>query len=328
MNQVHNSKQIPLTLAVWLARDTYDYVSDSNYISATTLLRSLKSVILSKRVPKEDQVVDIHDLVPSRIGTAIHDSIEKAWLSSRLPQILDTLGINQAFAVNPPNLEDVPEHMVPIYMEQRSTKELMGYKIGGKYDFVLNGTLIDFKSTSTFTYVNKTNNQKYIEQGSIYRWLNPEIITDDFMEIHYIFTDWKPTLADTQKDYPPARAMSVRLPLLSFDETEALISNKLQLIKASENLPEEGLTPCNDEELWRKESVFKYYNDVSKTTRSTKNFDDAASASLHAAGLKSKYPNNGVIEVKGQVVACKYCDAFSICKQKDTYIASGELTGF
>jgi hypothetical protein len=36
--------------------------------------------------------------------------------------------------------------------------------------------------------------------------------------------------------------------------------------------------------------------------------------------------NGGEVkEVPGEIVACKYCDAFTVCTQKDKYIASGEL---
>ena len=330
MKQIHNAKQIPLSLAVWLARDTYDYVSDPNYISATSLLKPLKSLVLASQVPSDQQVTDIHDLVPSRIGTAIHDSIEMAWKSERLGSILDSLGYNHIshkIKVNPP-LDTLEKDIIPVYMEQRTTKELDGITVGGKYDFIMDGILTDFKSTSTYTYINKTNNEKYQLQGSIYRWLNPDVITADYMEIHYIFTDWKPTLADTQKDYPPSRAMAVKIPLLSIEETENFIRSKINQFKTHRTSKEEGLPACNDEELWRKESVWKYYRDLSKTARSTKNFNNASEAQSHAMAMSGKNPAGGVIEVKGQVVACKYCNAFPICKQKDQYIATGELTSF
>ena len=56
--------------------------------------------------------------------------------------------------------------------------------------FVAEGKVQDFKSTSVYTYLNQTNKDKYILQGSIYRWLNEDTITRDTMDIHFIFTDW------------------------------------------------------------------------------------------------------------------------------------------
>lgn len=331
MKRLQNAKQVPLPLAVWLARDTYDYADDrSNYISATELLAPMKSIVLSRKIPQESLVTDIHDLVPSRIGTAIHDSVEQAWIF-KYEHALKSLGYKDDFIsrirVNP-ELGEEMEDIIPVYLEQRSTKVVDGVTVSGKFDMIFNGRIIDTKSTSTFTYINKTNDKNYKLQGSIYRWLNPDIVFDDVMDINYVFTDWKPTLAETQKDYPQARAMAYSIDLMSYEETEAWIKQRVALYHKSRNLSEEQLPRCTNEELWRKESVWKYYRDLNKTARSTKNFNNPAEANAHALTLAQKNPNGGVLEVKGQVVKCKYCDAFAICKQKDEYIATGQLTGF
>ena len=76
-----NSTGIPLSVAVWLATDSYDYVQDPNYISATSLLKPLKSIILSRTIQITDET-DIADLVPSKMGTAVHDQIERAWMEN------------------------------------------------------------------------------------------------------------------------------------------------------------------------------------------------------------------------------------------------------
>jgi hypothetical protein len=78
-----NHSDIPLSIAVWLATDHYDYDPDPNHLSATTLLRPLRQIILSRRLSPEDNPVELESLVNSRMGTAIHDSIEKAWKSNK-----------------------------------------------------------------------------------------------------------------------------------------------------------------------------------------------------------------------------------------------------
>ena len=58
------------------------------------------------------------------------------------------------------------------------------------------------------------------------------------------------------------------------------------------------------------------------TGRSTKNFDNRHDAYIRLA----EDGNVGiVVEVRGQVNACKYCAAFNICTQKDEYLKSGDL---
>ena len=56
--------------------------------------------------------------------------------------------------------------------------------------------------------------------------------------------------------------------------------------------------------------------------RSTKNFDNQHDANLR---LVEDGGVGIVVRVPGQVVACKFCAAYNSCRQKDKYLASGEL---
>ena len=47
MNPVTNNTNLPLSIAVWLACDDYDYNNDPYTISATTLLKPLKQIYSS-----------------------------------------------------------------------------------------------------------------------------------------------------------------------------------------------------------------------------------------------------------------------------------------
>lgn len=317
--QYTNLTNIPLPLAVFLATDDYDYVP--NTISATTLLKPLRQIVLSKRLAKEDVTIDISSLVSARMGTAIHTAIEKAW--SNPTNALKALNypekVYKNIVINP---EKVEKGQIPVYMEQRSSKTVMGMTVSGKFDFVAEGKVQDFKSTSTYTYLNQSNVEKYQLQGSIYRWLNPEIITKDMMNIHYIFTDWSKLEAMKNKEYPQQRVLTQTIPLLSIEATDNWVRNKVKLIKLYEDTDERELPLCTDEELWRKPTVWKYYKNPSNTTKSTKNFDNYADA-------MKRFAEDGSIglvkEVKGTVVACKYCPAFIACSQKDLYLENGDL---
>lgn len=322
-----NHAHIPLSIAVWLATDHYDHDPDPNKISATSLMKPLRQLILAKRVPQEDFPTDLESLVASRMGTAIHDSIEKAWLHNRI-QALQALGypdkIIQKVKVNP-EPGDLQPGDIPVYMEQRESRVIDGITVTGKYDFVGEGRLEDFKSTGVFSYMSGSNDEKYILQGSIYRWLSPHIITQDEMLIQFIFTDWQKIRAITEaaKGYPEKRTVFKRYPLKSLAETEHWIRNKLTQIRTHMDLPEEQLPLCTDEELWRKPPTFKYYkNPQKKMTRSTKNFDN-----IHEARIKLA-EDGGVgiiVEAGGEVTACKYCPAFPICSQAQTLIEDGSL---
>ena len=324
MSKYANTSSVPLSLAVFLASDFYDHDQDENTISATALIKPLRQIVLSARVPEDMTPVDLVNLAPSRMGSAIHDAIERSW-KDNYPNALTALGypkrVIEKIRINP-KPEELTDGVIPIYMEQRAKKTVGKFTVTGKYDFIGDGRVEDFKSTSTYTALNNTNDEKYIWQGSIYRWLNPQIITKDEMAIQFIFTDWSKAKAMADPKYPQQRIQQRILPLKSIQETDAFVTRKLNQIEQYWDATEEQLPLCTDADLWRSEPVFKYYKNPEKRTRSTKNFDNRHDAQL-------RYIEDGsvgiVVEQPGQVTACKYCPAFAVCSQKDALIASGDL---
>jgi len=309
-------------MAVFLATDHYDH--DDLTISATSLIKPLRQIILSSRVDNSASSVDLVDMVASRMGTAIHDGIERAWVTNH-EKALALLGypknvINRV-RINP-KPEDLSSDTIPIYLEQRAYKQVGKHTVSGKFDFVGDGRVEDFKSTTTYTAVNNTNDEKYILQGSIYRWLNPTIITRDDMAIQFIFTDWSAARARAEPNYPQQRIQQRVLQLMPISATDHYVKSKLDQIDRYMGVEESSIPHCSDEDLWRSDPIFKYYKNPEKTARSTKNFTTKQEAYIRLAEEGGK----GIVkEVPGQVIACKYCNAFSVCSQKDALIAQGDL---
>lgn len=325
MPKYSNNTNLPLSIGVWLATDNYIYPPDDGkkYISATTLLKSIRQIVLSFRLGEKGQKSeDISSRVASRFGTAIHDGIEKSWTSNH-KQALTDLGypkqVVNSVVVNPEG--QLKDGEIPVYMEQRFYKDVSGWVVTGQFDFVGDGKLEDFKSTSTFTWTNGTKSQDYIDQGSIYRWGRPDIITQDVMSIQFIFKDWQAFKA-TDPKYPSAMLMQKDYTLKSVQQTDLDIKTKLRSIDSYMDAKEKDLPLCNDKELWRGDTLWKYYKNPSSTKRATKNYTSLQDANL-------RFVQDGSIglvkEVKPTPTACKYCDVFHLCSQKDEYIASGDL---
>ena len=322
MSKYANTSAVPLSLAVFLATDNYDH--DTNTISATALIKPLRQIVLSARVPANDAVVDLIQMVPSRMGSAIHDAIETSWKQNYATALKD-LGYPQKIIdqvrINP-KPEELGDNIIPIYLEQRAQKQVGKYLVSGKFDFIGDGRVEDFKSTSVYTAMRGSSDDKYILQGSIYRWLNPQLVTKDEMAIQFIFTDWSKAKAMQDPKYPQQRIQQKLLSLKSIPETDAFVKRKLAQIDENWDKPEDEIPLCSDEDLWRSEPVFKYYKNPQKTGRATKNFDTRQEAYIKLA----EDGNVGIVkEQPGQVTACKYCSAFSICSQKDALIAQGDL---
>lgn len=320
-----NDKGLSLSVAVWLADDNYEYSDDPYSISVTGLLKPIKQIVLARRLSEAERIQDVSTLVSSRFGQAIHSGVEKAW-EHNYARNLESLGIPkrviEKVRINPSQEELAANpNIIPVYMEQRAEKKVGKWTVTGQFDFVIEGRLEDFKSTTVFTYINRTKDEDYIMQGSMYRWLHPTMITQPQMAIQYIFTDWSARMANS-KDYPKTRILEERFMLEEPAKVEAWIRNRISVIESLLDEPEDKLPECSPKELWQKESTFKYYKNPTKTLKSTANFDNLS----EAVARKTADGDVGIIvEVKGQVVACKYCNAYTLCQQKDRYLADGSL---
>lgn len=321
-----NTSNIPLSLAVWLANDDYDYDPDPMVVSVTSLLKPVRSIVLGMRMPKGDNP-DISDVIQSSMGQAIHSDIERAWTNRRKREVaLLNLGyprkIIEKMVVNPGDTDLIPAGAYPVYLEKRTKRKLGKWTLSGKFDFVAEGKLRDFKSTGTYNYINQGNATKYMQQGSMYKWLNPAIIINDHMAIDYVFTDWSAIKAKSDKAYPQARVLSQDFLMMTLEETEHFIQTRLNQIDRFMDAPQEHLPKCQGEELWQSKTTWKYYKNPAKKSRSTKNFYSAAEASLRL----SADGNVGVIDViPGEVKFCRYCNAVSVCTQAEGFIAQGLL---
>ena len=320
-----NKQNIGLSLAIFLAHDDYDYDPRPNTLSATTLQKSTRQIVLGKRIEMSDMSLDISSMVASTFGTAIHDAVEKAWTENRYIKSLRKLGYSEdtigRFKVNPAP-EELTEDTIAIYVEQRSERKIGNWIIVGKFDFVGDGRLEDHKTTGVYTYIKKSNNEKYRQQGSVYRWLNPEIITHDQMLVNFVFTDWSALklLTEKEKGYPASRMLSMPVYLMSLSETQKFIEDKLKSIDANMNVAEPDLPLCNQEELWQNDTVYAYYKNPDATGNSTKNFTNFSEAQMRL----NKDGGVGIIKIRrGMVKYCAWCPAASICSQCKQLIADG-----
>lgn len=333
--KVTNNFDVPLAMAVWLVTDDYDYINDPKYISATTLMKPVREIVLSRRVDKSELEMDISDLISRSFGTCVHDSIEKAWQTNYI-KALRFLGYDDEtisrVIINPTKEQLAKmENPIPIYIEQRATRKIMGYTIGGKFDMVAEGILHDNKTTSAWTWVYDDKADDYTNQGSIYRWLNPDKIDEDIIRINYVFTDWKKSDAGKEIGggdggpagiYPDNRIKYSEYPLWSVKQTEDWIHTKLTLIHKYMDADESEIPECSEKELWWQPASYAYYANPEKMGRATKRFTGAtAQADVLAfhKGPKGK-PEGIIVTTPGVAKRCEYCSAYTACKQKDKYI--------
>lgn len=323
--QFTNKNNLPLPIALWLAADSYDLKPSTKIISASAFTKSVRRHVLSSRVDPSLVSKDVIEMLPSRLGSAIHDAIERSMLDDGVRnKALKLLGIDDDMInkviVNPAPGEDLTDRY-PIYLEQRSSVELGGYTISGKFDIVYDSGLSDYKTTRTWKYAKLSDAEEdYRIQGSIYRYINPTLITKDTLKIILIFLDWSKARA-TLPNYPPAPIVTFEVKLMTPHETEDFILQYLADLDKAYTLDNSDLEECTPKQLWQNKPVYKYYKNPDKqNARSTCTSEKYAD--VYAQYCKNG--NVGVIKpVFGQARACSYCDAFTICDQAQRLVLSG-----
>ena len=231
-----NKHSIPKYIADWLSHDDYDHDHDPYTISATTIMKPVRAYVLSTR-NGENLQQDVSDMIASKMGSAIHDSLEQ----------IQTEGV-------------IKEERVARTL---SPSDDATYKVTGKFDVLEmqhDGTYIlrDIKTTSVWAYIHGGKDDDYRTQLSIYRWLlDPTKEVQNTGFIDFFFTDWQGAKAKNDHKYPQRRLMpSYRVDLMPPAETEEYILSRLSLFEANRHLEEEDIVLCSHEELWSLDPVY------------------------------------------------------------------------
>jgi hypothetical protein len=318
-----NNTHIPLPVAVWLASDKdYDIGTDPRIISATSLLKPIRMLVLERQLLQQADV-DISLAIPAKMGTAIHKSAEDVWTDKKdREECFKNLGMPYLINKVVVNPEKPDTDKVNIYVEQRKEVDLGDFIVSGQFDFVVDGELHDIKSTRTYSYVKGDKASEYIMQGSIYRWLNPTIIKDNWIVINYIFVDWSPLAAMGERNkpiheqtYPSSRALAKRYPLHSLEETERFIKTKLDELKTYQHLNQEDLPECGPKDLWAEEPRWAVYRNPHNRNKATRVLNTAAEA--HSYNIEKCNGTGAVVERPGSVKRCGYCPAVEVCTQAE-----------
>ena len=288
-----NKHNFPDFVVKWLEYDTYDY--DENAISATTLMQPARAYALKKQ-NWEDLEVDVSDMIASRYGTAIHDSVEKV-------------------------------HLPGCKQEERLRKAVKNRIITGKYDILKQiaadqWQLIDVKSTSVWTYIYGSKDEDFKKQLSIYRWLAVQngYNTIQKAKIWMIFTDWSATKAQNTEGYPKTRLVIKDIELMGDDQTLSYIGRRIDALNKAALQEQKDMPMCTDEELWAQDDVWQVMKEGRKTSMKNCSSEEEAEE-----WIGSKQDKTGISTHlrKGGVKRCKYCTARKFCTQYQELIKEG-----
>jgi hypothetical protein len=294
-----NRFEVPKYLYQWLCADSYDGHSDPYMLSATSMLKPVRVHWLTLRHGAELEE-DVSDVLSARIGSAIHDSIERVKTEN-------------------------------VIKEQRAIKKIevngQEFSISGKFDILEDEdgdgiwTLRDIKTTSVFSYIFGGKDKDYQIQLSIYRWLNHEKYPiNSTANIDFFFTDWQSSKAKFDENYPPRKLMpGYKIELMSIPDTDKYIRDRVAEFEKYRDVPDNELPLCTKEELWASEDTFAVMKSGNQKATKVCSTEVEAQEYIRDHNITKV----DIICRPGKAKHCRYCSGFPFCGQGQELMERG-----
>ena len=283
------------------------YRSFGDY-SVTTLLKPPRMVQLERR-HKQDVVREPEQQVSAFIGTGVHSLFEECL---RLQSILD-----------------------PRYEVERTVYDKIEDRlITGKFDILWDGKhLYDVKTCKVWKKVFDPNMIEWHQQLNIYAYLLKTRGCDiSSINIIAVYMDWQRQRSfRDDSGYPPEPIVEYELKLWPHEVTDAFVRERINLMKNTEDIEDNALPPCTNDEMWSRDSDTSYAVMAAPASpRALKVCASIQEAREYASQSKSVKPGISFIEIRRpERKRCEsWCDGKNFCNQYAEYASrkqGGEL---
>lgn len=262
-------------------------------VSATTLKSGVREILLTKR-HWEEMSDDVYNRIWTLFGTAVHSLLER--------ESPDT------------------------FVEEKFEKQIGKYKVTGRLDCydMKNKIIFDYKTATVWKYKFKDfSDWKF--QGLVYAWL----LKQQGLEVNQcrfvaMFKDFSKTKAKTEADYPnkPVYVYQFDVTESDLEEIEQKITAKVKELEASEELADDDLPLCTDEERWAKPTTYAVMKKSRKTAIRVFDDKELAEKCLESFGSDEYY----LQERKGADGKCNgYCSCCEFCSYWKEHYSESEV---
>ena len=230
--KITNKFNIPQAIVNFAHRNEYNPGASDTTVSR--LIDSPRIDILSKRHNDEIEI-DIQDLIPALVGTALHSIFEKG-----------------------------AEKEKTVISEERIFYKINGWRVSGQIDtqdIEPDGVIVtDYKSTSAWAVMNEKIEWEY--QLNLYAYLVEKVkgLKVKEAQIVALVRDWN--RRDVGKEnYPESMVVTIPAKLWTMEEREAYLIDRLNKhAEADASLVLGGaIADCTPAEQWRSEETFAVY---------------------------------------------------------------------
>jgi hypothetical protein len=228
-----NEYQLPQSFEEAVINTTYDISKkDATQISVTTLINPPR-ISLLKRRHWDEITEDVSDSLWRILGSAVHYVMQQ---------------------VDPTNR----------FIEEKVKEPIEGYTITGRPDSydAKDKSVDDYKVTSVWAV--KADKKEWAEQLNCYAWFFRKLgFPVEKLRIYAILRDWsrgqyKQAVAKN-KDYPDIPFKVIDIDLWSFEEQEKYIKDRIALYKSCQDLADDKLPVCTEEDRWKDDRRCKDY---------------------------------------------------------------------
>jgi hypothetical protein len=303
-------------LDIDIIRDAFDiysrhYVSLGDY-SATTIIDSPRRVALHKRYG-ESITHTPESQAASLIGTAVHDKMESLL---RQANVLHPQYWIERSVVSPVTIDfpDGPRMRL----------------LAGKFDILKHlAHLTDIKTCKTWKIIFDPEKIEWTKQLNIYAWLlNQRGVFVETLRVVAFFLDWIEGNAIKDKTYPNGPIMEYDISLWDIEEQERFIKQRLKLHIEAEDMKDDDLPKCTQDEMWEKPPEFGIMKDQNAKRAMKVVRDGDLHSAIEIAQTLPMVSQDSFIEVRyTKRKRCeKYCAINEYCNQYKQYVDNGGLT--
>ena len=282
--KITNVNELPDVLVRAISSNWYSGSGEHRFASVTQLMKPTKIVVLEKRHWHEI-TQDASELIWSLMGSAMHKVLEAG-----------------------EDANSISEERVSALVDEA--------KISGGVDFYEDGVITDFKFTGVWNYLNGSRKEEWEKQLNMYAYLYREQGFEvNELRVLAIFRDWQKRRSDSEPNYP-RQVETISIPLWDQEQVKSFISERVQDIRASMELPDDMIPECSCKERWQAETQYAVYKQGG--TRAMRVFPTKDEADTYVASHKDAAQLSIVIRQELPKRCMDYCPVNSFCHYYQT----------
>ena len=259
-----------------------DYEIRDNALSATTLLKGTKQIVLERRHANSIEQ-DVADMIWLIFGTAVHNILEAA------------------------------QETESQIKEERLYRKVNDIEIGGQFDLYddKQKKVIDYKTCSVWKIIYQ-DFEDWKQQLLIYAWLLKDCgfeVTSG--QVVAVMKDHSKTKAKNDAQYPefPVKLIDFEFTESDFAQIEIFIQTKVEDYKRALTLNDDDIAICSEKERWYTGTKYAIMKGSNK--RATKLHDTKVAAEAHLLELGKGY---SIVKRDGESKRClEYCSVKEYC---------------